>query len=1567
MSLSMKQACPDGGIGSEKIYITSNLDKYMSKDANSSLIPFLNRAETASESPLIRQETYYEDSTIRDKSSVSAGLLENLDTIEDEEFDIEEINDKGFNYAPKTLLEAVDTMLIILEDLGNRYSKWKYENNGIYRFYCHKYNLTNIDASRPYYSKILNQLNNIDSISLHLLSTHYKAKSDSAVYTSNDLVDNILCQLDELVSCYCSKKCAFGISNEVFHVCSDISAHHTNLKWKYPTTAERFLALSKATTSERSVLSEKIKSMERNPSLEWSRPLSRSLSLDQNILHRPISTESVAEADAHSERPKLEGVLEKLENGANDLNHDLGESCFIREMGDYNKCVMLYFSERGIMHNFSQPYVKGEEAVPVHPFLRAVICYNCGKFCRCRCQRKIFRNDASEADFYPHIDDNLDIFERRSKEFINEIYLDFRGKSRLNELSFLLKNKENVTICQKDLRSIHLHTVKSACGRIQFLTSTIESMSPSNRESDEQGIEDTKKRPGLINTNITKGSKIDASMGSVYYSNLFRGNVAKVSAKEIFEIINSVPFSCVPAELFNAYKKAEWYEMYSSVWWRLDTRFEEAQLLEDEGSLEPYILNALHALGYLGNIRYDPSLKVIGVGYFRKKNCYWRYFYVKDLWESFRCAVEYFILISTLPSEVHIDHKLLCFVASRNGVQKKFSFHPSVLNAYTHMVAFVNGNEYGRPSRSRSYSSERRFYIKNPCGVDHFDPEKVGTQKCTVADVLEVSIKRKLISLPDASAPRRHYTQKAATATPTIKLKLDPQLIYQGIFVSTPTSSSNSTTATSISNQNQSPRAPGSGTNSRVDLTPNNSFYSSCNAILPNPATPRGTSSYNYTQYNSVNSSGGLDSDTTIEGPHSNGNNINSNTISKACSEVKEGMTVDNLFDLKLNNLNIILSYYPDVCTQYNTIIKQANDLKTQLALLLSDLKCIVFDPLQNGVELFPNNFNSQNGEAGGPKHESTDNANGNAEVKEVADLLKKKAEAAGAKKYKLPMSDVCYNSATSSWVCFLEVMPCLVCPLECDRTGSCVYYTQGKRLIELICSKMKPSSVQYAFHPHFSPDSHQNHQDKKQEVGVVSFSVNQFGQERAKLLASQLKATYKTQALNTMLHSVSKDKNGNSGDTKKSNESGGELPNSFEMKILHNVITAHLTTLMSIHSYIVYDDEEYDALESKNFRRIDIEKILKGHLGKNRGSSDSTKKAFSKGYRLKTSEQLNDLIKDKVNELNSCNMSEAGGFNYSDIIDTIHANGPLNWLKNGVFNQNHGEMDGRRGNVANNSKDDDANVSNSTSKAALINVNDKEVINRLDVNTDSGIGYYESLLDAPDDSVDLNDDCDASSSSTEDSYRECFCYYYGNHIRGSEGDLEVCNVVRFNENLYTFSNIFEMSRLIQLNSRKLHYCPRHCCFVTVWKDAIDQTRIMFHPIERFIPFKSFDAYVSKFKRDWPEAVRIHNLHSRSRDSAEGSKMVAKVNAILCECFGNLLSLQKIINDAVVTSMTLAIRALCDASQEKSLLSRLFLINEHFRVSKDAMRNAMVFSNEILFPFGALHDEATPPISDDDF
>ncbi|UKK02879.2 hypothetical protein MACK_002977 [Theileria orientalis] len=1581
MSLSMKQACLDGGIAPENMYISSNIDNYMSKGRSSSIAPFSNRVETASESPLMRQETYYEDSTFRDKSFASPGALENLDTIEDEEFDIDEINEKGFNYAPKTLLEAVDTMLIILEDLGNRYSKWKHGNNGIYRFYCHKYNLSNIEASRPYYSKILNQLNNIDSISLHFLSTHYKPKSDSAVYSSNDLVDNILCQLDELVSCYCSKKCAFGISNNAGHVCSDISTNHTNLKWKHPTTTERFLALAKSNFTDRSVLSEKNKSMERNPSLEWSRPLSRSFSLDQNILHRPISTESANDVESQLDKQKLEGEVEKVDSGVKDPNQNLGESCFIREMGDYNTCVMQYFSERGIMHNFSQPYVKGEEAVPVHPFLRAAICFNCGKFCRCRCQRKIFRkyttdespdhsqsSESSEADFFPHLDDNLVLFERRSKEFINEIYTEYRLKCRSNESSKQSNAKENMPF-QKDLRSIHFHSVKSTCGRIQFLTSSTESPSSSSRDFDELSFEDTKKKSNQINANIMKGSKIDATMGSVYYSNLFRGNVSKVSPKEIFEIINTVPFSCVPVELFNAYKKAEWYEMYTSVWWRLDTRFEETHLLEEEGNLEPYILNVLDALGYLGNIRYDSNFKVIGVGYYRKKNCYWRYFYVKDMWESFRCAVEYFILISSLPSDVHIDHKLLCFVATRNGVQKKFSFHPSVLNAYAHMVAYVNGYDYGRMSRSRSFSTERRLYIKNPCGVDHFDPEKVGTQKCTVADVVEVSIKRKLISLPDATAPRRHYTQKAATATPTIKLKLDPQLIYQGIFVSTPTSSSNNTMVTNGSSQNMSPRVYGNGPNSRVDITSNNSFVSSCKAIIPNPVTPNacGNNGYNYTRFNGVNINGGIDSDSTNDGMHSNGNsNISTSTISKACSDSKEGMSVDNLFDLKLNNLNIILSYYPDVCTQYNTIIKQANDLRVQLSLLLSDLKCIAFDPLQNMIELAPNSFNSQNGDSSGLKHESADSLKGSVESKEAMDVFKKKGETAGPKKNnKLPMSDVCFNSATNSWVCFLEVMPCLVCPLECDRTGSCVYYTQGKRLIELICSKMKPSSIQYAFHPHFSPESHQNHLDKKLEVGVVAFSVNQFGQERARLLASQLKATYKIQALNTMLHGVAKEKNGNAGDIKKSNENGGEFPNLIEMKILHNAITAHLTTLMSINSYIVYDDEEYDSLESKNFSRMDIDKNLKGHFNKNRVSNDSMKKAVTKGYRLKPSDQLNELIKDKVNELNNCKMGESGCLNYSEIIDSIHSIGPLNGLKNCGLNSDS-VLDGHNNTISNIVTDTHTTIANNRNKPVLLNVDSKEYINGQNGLTETEEGDGHNHLEAPEDTDFLNDDCYDSSSSTEDSYTECFCYYHGKHLRGNQGDLEVCNVVRFNENLYTFSNIFEMSRLVQLNSRNLQYCSRHCCFVTVWKDAMDQTRIMFHPIEKFIPFKSFDAYVNKFKRDWPEAVRIHNLHSRSRDSAEGSKMVAKVNTILCECFGNLLSLQNIINDAIVASMTLAIRALSDASQEKNLLTRLFLINEHFRVSKDAIRNAMIFSNEIFFPFGALHDEATPPISDDD-
>uniref|UniRef100_A0A3B0MYF4 Alpha/beta hydrolase family, putative n=1 Tax=Theileria annulata TaxID=5874 RepID=A0A3B0MYF4_THEAN len=1351
--------CPEieGDVDSVIMYNKSNFKNYVLRRKTKSTSPSTSSMENDNQSTLARQDTFYVDSTFEDVNLETTSTFEKYDTIEYEEFETEEIEPSKIVYRPRTLLEAVDVMLSILDDLGEKYNKWKYNNFGFYRFYCHKYNLTNFPNSRPYYHKILSQLDTIDTLSPHS-PPDFKTNTNSSIYTPDFIVDKVLCQLDELVSCYCSKNCAFGISQRYSHTCSD-KINHNGLKWKYPQGSERYLGI-KGAPKEKNILTDKNKNTDKTGPLDWSRPFNRIYHMDKNLFQTTFTTETIPELMAFMEKPNQENDIDKSNIKKIEMKQDMEETCFVRDMGAYDNCVMEFFSERGIMHNFSYPYCRGEETSYIHPFIRAAVCFNCGKICRCKCQRKIFR---AFSRFYTQTDEKTYHLERISIDYVNQVYDYFKYKSSLchipeletDDISKRYQRPDNMTSLQ--LNTIYSHSINTEVGRVQFLVSPIENQMSRNRTN----------VPGEPGKEVKERMLYDADryMGSVYYSNLFKASECNVSLDEIFKVINNVPFSCVPEDHLEWYKKVEWYDLYRSPWWCMDSKYEQTEMFEEEGYLNSYIMNTLDSLGYLTNVRYDTSLKVIGVGHYSENDSYWRYFYTNEnIWKVFREAIEYLILISTLPEYIYLDHGQSCWILITKGAQKMFSIYPSLLKSYLDLVAYYKSSTPKKEHRGRFKTPTDRdqeklmnhFERKEDYGEEIFDIKRVSAHECTVADVLRVSLKRKMVSSGESFTPRRYYVEKSSTLTPSIRVKLDHELIYQGIFASTPNSSYYS-----------------SFTNS-VDLYRNNGPPLFC-------STPRKFPSiFNaYTGGKDLSDSPEIDSGKKIKG--------------------------SKVGDLKLNNLNVLLTQYPDARSQYTLIIKHANELRFQSSMLISDLNSPVFKSCENLIpDDFDNSDVNSNYSYESPNHINTNYVSISKEMDETVQDL--------------PMVDISFNDYTNSWICMLDVVPCLVCPVECQGNGSCLHFTHGKRLIEFICKKMKPSDVKYTY-PQTNGRSPSSYHPKKSQIVLISFSVEEFGNERAKLLATQLKATYKMQALNSMLINIKQNQNG----SKEQGYRRNDRPDTcIEMKLLHNAITAQLSSMVSTNSYIASSDMN--------------------HL---------------------------DGIYDRVYE--PC------------------------YRINEVYKSQELEDESEK-----------------------LNVFDEEQMT-------------------------------------------CICFKYGRFLTGLRGLVSISEILNYDRRLHTFCKMLEVEKVMNITSENIHFCPVHSCFMTTWTDVMGQRRIMYHQIHKYLNIRLFSNFTKRFNSDWPEAIESHNRYTLCYDAVEASKMFSQANDAIADTFYILLNLQEIIHEALLSGLALAVRTVSDASQEKALLRRLHLIYRRFKLSSQTVRNSLIFSKELLFPFGALYDEATPP------
>ncbi|EAN32045.1 hypothetical protein TpMuguga_04g00692 [Theileria parva strain Muguga] len=1371
--------CPEieGDMDSVLVYNKSNYKNYVLRRKTKSTSPSTSSMENDNQSTLLRQDTFYVDSTFEDSNLETASTFEKYDSLEYEEFETEDLQPSKIKYRPRTLLEAVDFMLSILDDLGEKYNKWKYNNFGFYRFYCHKYNLANFSDSRPYYTKILSQLDTLDTLS-QLSSPDFKTNTDASIYSPDFIVDKVLCQLDELVSCFCSKNCAFGMSQGYSHTCSDNHVNHSSLKWKYPQGSETYLGI-KGAPKEKSILTDKSKNTDKTSPLDWSRPFNRIYHMDKNLFQTTFTSETIPELMTLIEKPNQENNLDKSNIQSIQTPQDMLETCFIRDMGAYDNCVMEFFSERGIMHNFSYPYCRGEETSYTHPFIRAAVCYNCGKICRCKCQRKIFRTFSR---FYTQTDEKNYPLESISIEYVNQIYGYLKAKSRISDtLESDTENKskrerKHNNMTSLELNTIYSHSINTEVGRVQFLVSPIENQLTPRRY-----------RPNVPSQAGEEAKESipydeDRYMGSVYYSNLFKASECNVSLEEIFKVINNVPFPCVSEEHLEFYKKVEWYDLYRSPWWCMDSKYEQTKIYEEEGYLNSYIMNTLDSLGYLTNVRYDTSLKVIGVGHYSSDNdSYWRYFYTNDnIWKVFREAIEYLILISTLPEYIYLDHGQSCWILITKSAQKMFSIYPSLIKSYHDLVTYYKSNSPKRDHRGKQKNTADRdcerqmnhLERKEDYGEENFDIKRVSAHECTVADVLRVSLKRKMVSSGESFTPRRYYVEKSSTLTPSIRLKLDHELIYQGIFASTP----NSSYYSAFSNS--------------VDLYRNNG------PPLFSPTPGKFSSIFN--AY-----AGGKDL------------GLDSGEIG-AGKRIKGGKVID----LKLNNLNVLLSQYPDARSQYTRIIKHANELRFQSSILISDLSSPAFRSSGNpNPHVSHSDFNSYCYET--PRHL-------NSNYVSISKIMDERVQ-------DLPMFDVFYNDYSNSWICMLDVVPCLVCPVECQNNGSCLHFTHGKRLIEFICKKMKPSDVKYTY-PQTNGRGPSSYQPKKSQIVLISFSVEEFGNERAKLLATQLKATYKMQALNSMLINVKQNHNSSKDHAFRRNDRPSTC---IEMKLLHNAITAQLSSMISTNSFISSSETNY-------LNGID--------------------------------DELDETCY-KMNQLCTSPMSE----------------------------------------------DDSQKVNDSS-----------------------------------------EDNSQKVSDSSQDEDTSCVCYKYGRFLTGMRGVFPVSEILNYDKNMHVFCKLLEVEKVMNIVSENIHFCSTHACFMTTWIDIMGQRRIMYHPIYKYINIRSFNNYSKRFDADWPEAIESHNAYTLCYDAVEASKKFSQANDAIADAFYLLLNLQEIINEALISGLALAVRTISDASQEKALLRRLHLIYRRFKLSSQTVRNSLIFSKELLFPFGALYDEATPPVSDDD-
>ncbi|CDR96772.1 hypothetical protein, conserved [Babesia bigemina] len=211
-------------------------------------------------------------------------------------------------------------------------------------------------------------------------------------------------------------------------------------------------------------------------------------------------------------------------------------------------------------------------------------------------------------------------------------------------------------------------------------------------------------------------------------------------------------------------------------------------------------------------------------------------------------------------------------------------------------------------------------------------------------------------------------------------------------------------------------------------------------------------------------------------------------------------------------------------------------------------------------------------------------------------------------------------------------------------------------------------------------------------------------------------------------------------------------------------------------------------------------------------------------------------------------------------------------------------------------------------------------------------------------------------------------CSTFGDRMQHRNGTVLLKQLVKSSVPGKRLSEVFaleQMAEAILLDFKlDIKFCPVHMAWVVWWLDCMQQKRVMFYRVEDLISVNSLEEALAELEKHWMDAVSAHVEYTVGH-AAERCQLT--ITYRFEEAFHHLTGLQKNLYDAFHTAFAMALRAITDSRQEFKLIKRLWQINKNEPedlVAQDVNAQSFALTETVVFPFGALHDEGTPPLSD---
>ncbi|GIX61516.1 AP2 domain transcription factor ap2viia-5 [Babesia caballi] len=211
-------------------------------------------------------------------------------------------------------------------------------------------------------------------------------------------------------------------------------------------------------------------------------------------------------------------------------------------------------------------------------------------------------------------------------------------------------------------------------------------------------------------------------------------------------------------------------------------------------------------------------------------------------------------------------------------------------------------------------------------------------------------------------------------------------------------------------------------------------------------------------------------------------------------------------------------------------------------------------------------------------------------------------------------------------------------------------------------------------------------------------------------------------------------------------------------------------------------------------------------------------------------------------------------------------------------------------------------------------------------------------------------------------------CSTFGDRMRHRNGTVLLKQLVKSSVPGKRLSEVFalgQMAEAILLDVKlDIKFCTVHMAWVVWWLDCMQQKRVMFYRVEDLINVTNLEEALATLDKHWMDAVSAHVEHAGGL-AAERYQMTLTYR--FEEAFHHLTCLQKNLYNAFHTAFAMALRAITDSRQEFKLIKRLWQINNNSPgdvVAQDINAKSFALADTVLFPFGSLHDEGTPPLSD---